>query len=899
LTDGTTINILESPQLEQCNRVYAWLEEHKEIPEAPYVFTLLNTPTIFSFEHLKDLENLAIENIKMIPASLPHRCFPITYVTQWLKSEIGNPKKQNTMVLLLNAFWQHILEYSYLDLVENQEVVEGKFFMYDKYFMFLLTHYPIHQDELWWLRSLRATAEYYSRLASDLSQQKTRQKQPKKEQISGVVKKKKQRDCLDQIIDTILRQFALNKESLTDTTWENLKVIFAQYQDQPWATRWISRLDAEVHSLGTTELIDYLATLPNQSPDLFMIRNRFNWWANWVQESGRNFSEESSAVLIGIEPLLKFNTTNLALSTLLSLVGMYLPKTPHSTKIAFGSFVFASLEQTTPEFHNASELVKNYLEYLRGYAPTEEKVLAQERRYLREIAKWYLEQAIKHNEMDFASYGLQILFETLTKFETELDEPDMKLAEHAFLKISSAHLDEEAGGPIARSYFSWLFKQNRPFSIQPYFDFIKTNQERRQAPYFMLHMAKSLDKASIPLSIEGYNSYWQILKFLIRSRLENDGTTLATERFCTYFVKHCSNLECGQEFLRQLSKEAFEVVQEMIDHRRIFFLLPNFLPIWQASVTYPPGREILPLWQTLLGRLQNNHDMEVFGTFTRDLLKHLEVENDATLLEEFYQITLGFIEKNLRHQLSPKLCSTLSTRRASIDKLVDILPTLMHHQAALEDTAYAINRFFRFCSSSLEDSRRIEFERSLIETLGHDLGKPFAEKCLIEILKHCQPKVYHLEISQLFRAYLATGREPERTEDEYEFWKVFKAYHIYEKHSELEQERIRQNLVHYLSVIQNIARKPMAARYLDAVLRTWSSHDIPILAAIDALKSILMEVNPQRWQRIIHLCKQYITLFGESVLLAPNLSIQEVLSLLETNKYQGLILAKQKLQLLT
>lgn len=409
-------------------------------------------------------------------------------------------------------------------------------------------------------------------------------------------------------------------------------------------------------------------------------------------------------------------------------------------------------------------------------------------------------------------------------------------------------------------------------------------------------MAKALDKYSIPLSKEQCKSYWQILKSLIHYQLSNDGTTLASEHFCCYIVNHYVNLEGGQEFLRQLSKEAFEIVQEMIDHRRIFFLLPTFLPVWQASITYPPAREVLSLWQTLLGKLRSNRDMEVFGTFTRNLLKSLDVGNDAPSLEEFYQLSLGFIEKNLSHKLSPKLCSTLSARRASIDKLVDILPKLMYYQVTLEDTAYAIDRFFRFCSSGLDDSRRTEFESSLIEALKHNLGKPFAENCLIEILKHCWPKIHYLEISQLFRAYLATGKGPERKEDEYEFWKVFTIYYRYEEHSELEPEYIKQNLMHYLAVIQNIARKPMAARYLDAVLETWSSHDIPISAAMDALRAILIEVDPKRWRRIIHLCKRYITSFSESQPLAPNLTIRDALSLLERNKDQGLILIRQKLR---
>ena len=139
----------ESPQLEKYrNWLYPWLQQNKENQEAAYVFTLLNTPALYSFSPMKDLEDVAIKNISLIPIQLPRRFFPFEFVKQWLSSEIDNPNKHHSKIILLDALWQHILGNSHFEMAENAQLIKGKFLMYEQYFMFLLTQYPITQDEI-------------------------------------------------------------------------------------------------------------------------------------------------------------------------------------------------------------------------------------------------------------------------------------------------------------------------------------------------------------------------------------------------------------------------------------------------------------------------------------------------------------------------------------------------------------------------------------------------------------------------------------------------------------------------------------------------------------------------------------------------------------------------------
>lgn len=851
-------------------QLYDWLEQNKTTREAAFVCSLMMNDLLFSPPKFYGLEEVIIENIRLIPDDLHPILFPLMYFKWWLTNGVGKTGNAEVKAVLLDSLWRYMLENS------NLELPDGKFAIYENYFLFLLTHYGPEQDEVWWGESVRILIDYYHKLANEFSNRGRERRQDNRKHLNSLVRFYKKRLCLAQIMDALLKRFPPDKSHSPQNFLKSIEEALSRYRRQSWAAKWIFQLNPAIEIDGTRTFIDYLDLIQNHSHNLFEIRNQVNWWYDWSQATKQDLTVELRRVASRIRQKPEARESLLALSSLLDVTKS------NSTKFAWGSVVEYLVKRGRPEFADASMLVKNYIEYINSYENSEIDELQHELASAEELSKWYLEESIKWKEVRSSAYGLQLIFKSYVKHSIYIDPV---LAQNAFLHVSAAQIKYEEGGAISRYYFPWLFKQKGSDDISIYIQLLEKNVRMGQTPYILTHIFNSLIKEKVQLSSDAIERCWSLLRSLLLEQVNNEGTTIASEVFFEYLML----FESYGSIIDYVSTDFFAICQSVVNQNRTTYLITGFRPFWENHIKSPSSEEVLQLWETLLYKV---HTIEAFGTLTRQLDEHLFSHHNTPLLHLFYTAQFNFIEQHPSHKLSPKFYSVLIKRQFEADKLSEALPILITSQRDLEDMDYAIIRFFKYLVPLLSREQLINVEDSIIASVKTSLYKRYSSYCLYHLIKNCTSGIHYEKFTDIINLYLEIGKPLENKND---IEKVLKAYKKYETDSNIDSDTRRSNIETFLSTVKLNSEKTLCARYLAALCNTWDSGDIPLQPAIEALQKIIIDIHPSQWERTLSIFNAFGNLFGESMPVVSGLSIQSIINQVSEHEQQGLISIKQQI----
>ena len=377
-----------------------------------------------------------------------------------------------------------------------------KYSMYDTYFLFLISKYGIIQDEEWWGEAIKRLFAYYDQLAERVSEPsgQTDRKQRTHHLARNKVQAHHRRQCLGQIIDGVFQQFALQRSRLQGIFEHELRECVTMYENRPWIVRWKSYLstEKEANSINTDEtvlpesfttraLLEFMDARQRGSANVFDIRNRVEWWHHWLKSSGSDLKAELETIIAWINKGPIPVGASLLVSSLMGKL-----KT-EVVKYGWGVTICRLINDANLDFDSASAVIRAYSEYLAAFGPDSDSLLQAELSVMEEISSWYLKAARWHSQAEAAAYGLQLLFQQSVKLGIAMDATD---AEDAFLAVSSAHLDTELGGPIARYYFPWAITQSRALDILKYLNWIEAHANQKQAPYVLNYLINALKTVS-------------------------------------------------------------------------------------------------------------------------------------------------------------------------------------------------------------------------------------------------------------------------------------------------------------------------------------------------------------------------------------------------------------------
>lgn len=847
-------------------RIYAWLHNNLDRNEAILFFPLICVDVMFSSEEAKGFEKLAILNIQN---NIPYEYFPFSYFNWWLKEEVNLTHSEQKYVLF-DVFWDYLLRNSNLE-------IDNKFVIYERYFLYLLDKYEISQDEIWWGKAVNKLITYYNKSIVRSLQSKTQQIKWKRKICDKVVMLYKQRKCLDQMMETILKSYYLVKSRLKGDFKKVVEESLTPYKDKLWAAKWQLKLEPETKIDGTKLFLDYLNFVEDQPIDVFDVRNQADWWFEWMKSSKQNSVNELNKVWQWLD---KTRPPNVSIFLLPRLFEFFI-----KNRIKFRSGLLAKnvIERVDANFRDKSILIQSYTEYLKIFdGRDQDELLNKEIKELREMLSWFLNEVKDKTDTLTAVYGLQNLFVATLKYKLDFELVKM---EEVFFGVLEAYIDHDEGGGISKHYFPWLLCQKEQMSIVKYLGWIKTSYQKRQTPYIFKHLIDSLLEENFQVSTEELDMIWDIFKLLISKRLESEGTTGGAPSFFEYFIVQIPSKDKNR--LNKISEEFYSLCLKMSDNSRVIYLLISMLPFWKQLSDKPLPEEMVTIWQKMLSTCYKK--VEPLGKLTRQISNYLQNRKEEELITKFHSELLNFIKSNLCHVLSPSFAKILIKARFYQRELSILLPELIENQKIMENLFYAIGEYFRYPMELINNEELIRIESSIIKTIEKNLYKSFSEKCLSLVINKCSPGVHYEQITQLIETYLEIERESE------DFYQVLCAYHAYEGKSNIEDKSRKDTIEKFFSVIRANAQRVQAARYFSAILETWKAAFIPQELALDTLRHLILQIDPRRWRRVLKMCVNFSKFFGHDILLYSKVPIGEILNKLERDKELALMSIKQQL----
>jgi hypothetical protein len=852
--------------LEDCRRrIYAWLRQNDDKNESASVLKLLETDILFSND-LKGFERIVEHAIQVGRV-------PFWYLEWWLKQEAVKVSTEQRYAVL-DAFWGYALRIS-------DEEINGEFRTYNQYFLFLLEKYGLGQDPTWWGHAVQKLLEFYNQVVTR-SRLKPRWIKRKGRRVYGPTMLYKQRQCLDQIMESILRSSSLLEEPIRSDFIKRVKEGLKPYVNKFWTLGWIARLNLKTEIDGTRLFLDYLSFIEDQPQGIQSddILNQSKRWLEWVTVSKREISTELTKVWHWLDQIHPPTVSIFLIPAFFKIC----PENLHQFEIA--NSVKNVLEKVKYDDFKAKEyLISDYLAWLGTYEEKERYTLSKsEVKAVKGILMWFLREVNNRIDTSAAVYGLQDVFQAAFKYKLDFEQTEV---ESIFFRILETQIEHEEGGSLAKHYFTWLISQNRQVAISQYLQWIETHYQEAQTPYVLMHLIQSLSKnaSTIKLTTDEIEQLWSTLKLLIANRLENEGTTVAAQDFMKFC--HQKTLSIDEDKLNKIITDSYHLCLQMSHHERIIYLLINFFPFWQHLLDQSSPGEIIDLWRKVSSAGYKKG--ESFGNLTRIVNEYLQKRDEKQSISEFHKDLISFIEANQGHMLSPKFASVLIQARSHLRELSTLLQKLIRAQQSMEDISYALDRYLKCHAEVFGKEELIEFEASIIKALEMSIRKPFAELCVSGVIKGCTPKVHYEQITKLVETYLKEGKESE------DFWQILQEYHSYQLKSDIEKTMQNNTLERFFRLIQFSAEKVQTARYFSAILRTWEADVIPKESAMDTFRKLILHIQPSRCRRVETICKHLINLFGPDTLLSSAISIRTALEYLEKHKEVGLILIKQQL----
>jgi hypothetical protein len=848
--------------LEDCRRrIYAWLRENDDRDESASVLKLLGTDILFSND-LKGFERIVEHAIQIGRV-------PFWYLKWWLKQEAVKVSTEQRYAVL-DAFWSRALRIS-------DEEIKGEFRTYNQYFLFLLEKYGLGQDPTWWGHAVQKLLEFYSQSITR-SRLKPRWIKRKGRWVYGPKMLYKQRKCLDQIMESILRSSSLLEEPIRSDFIKRVEEGLKPYVNKFWTLRWIARLNPKTEIDGTRLFLDYLSFIEDkpqgiQSDDIF---NQSNRWLEWVKVSKREISTELTKVWHWLDQTHPPTVSIFLIHALFKIC----PENLHHFEI--GNLLKNVLEKVKYDDFKAKEyLISGYLGWLETYAEKERYTLSEpEVKALKGILMWFLREMNNRIDTSAAVYGLQNVFQAAFKYKLDFEQAE---AENIFFRVLETQTKHEEGDYLAKHYFTWLFSQNRSVDISKYLQWIEIHYQEAHTPYVLTHLILSISNnvSTIKPTTDEIEQIWSTLKLLITNRLENEGTTLAAQDFME--LSQQKALSIDEDKLNETLTDSYRVCLQMTDHERVIYLVISFFPLWQHLLDQSPPRKIIDLWRKV--SLAGYKKGENFGLLTRIVNDYLQKRDEKQSISEFHKELISFIEANQDHMLNPKFAKLLILAKSYFYELSRLLPDLIKSQNTLEDMAYTLGDYFKWLSE-IPEEKRIEYETSILKVLEMNVHKPYGGFCLRFIMERCTPKVHYNLTTKIIEAYL------EKTTNPTGITKMFREYYDYDKRSEIDESTLKKSIERLLLVIQLNNSNIAAPKAYSAIMNIWNKDQISRESATSTLITLILHRNPTKWKSILYCCNEFRKLFGLEILLSQDLSIETVCEQLEIHKEEGFILIK-------
>ncbi|MCJ7423147.1 metallophosphoesterase [Candidatus Bathyarchaeota archaeon] len=886
--------------LENCKeRIYPWLRNKMRAEEdvqrkAVPVFLLACSDILFSPECMKGLEGLAQKAVERGHIS---RFIPFKYLDWWLKEEVTRVT-QEQRVALLDAFWKYTLELS------NLTDMNKRFVAYDEYFLFLLSRYEIEQDVHWWGRAVQQLVKFYAGLlepASRRSQWVTLGRKKVKRETMAF----QQRNCLEKIMDTILGRLRSLESELRRSFVTAAKEALRPYEAQGWAKRWLDILEPDVKTDHTQLFLEYLNSAESRLPisAVYDIRNHATQWSKAIKRSGLDPIIEVGKIWKWLDRARPPNTSAYLIAPLFESFPQELEH------FECGHLVRKILESGDFDFGSKSVVIRYYIEWLEKI---KQEIRGKQIEDLERISNWFLQEILSASNIQSIMYGFQTLFSAALKYDLKLDPTK---ARNTFFRALEACIDLEGGGALARDYFAWLFHRKDDCEIEDYLEWIKSRFSGAQSPYVLAHLVQSLPSLRAHSSSSSESErIWCVLKLLMSKRLDSPGTTAAMENFFNYLVYLQSVSPADKASLNKISQECYQSCLESCSHPRVIYLMLN-LPILnqdlRKSINCPSPNEIMVLWRKLPSAVRYNRSDDSFVMLIREIDGYLKGEGQVR--EVFRQDLLNYIKERPGHWLSPELANILIDDTDYIDQhpfyvreISSILLDLIKLQDDLEEVAFLIRRCLNPVHERLllvmSKEEQVEYEASLIESLGMNLHKPFFEACLFQMITSCTRKVHCERLTRLVRKYLEQARKFEEVRIKehlrIDSKEILENYSKYVKESETEMEEALQRNVgeSFLVSIQMNAKSVGIAKCFSALLNIFGKAYISQDVATSTLKALILSQNIGQWADIMESCFRFRELFGSEALLCPTLSIEDAFEQLRLNGEGGLVLVQQRLR---
>jgi hypothetical protein len=417
------------------DRFYSRLRAAQNRDDGAAYFTLTNALLFFSPTDLEGLGKLAAKNIRLIPQRLHAKHFPFKFLWWWLDRAKTSPELLAETRLILDAFWHFALNNCELEH-------EDKFVIYDSYFLRLLPRYGLALDEEWWAK---AVTELMQQISRSLGRKTSRAHSRRKHSVNSKIVLYKQRQCLEKMLDGILKQFMHQRNTLKGEFSATVEKLFARHRDQPWLHKWFPEIAPQATIDVTDALIEYVNSLRADDANVFDIKDRVGWWYAWLHNLPGDLALEIDRIAEWFENRPSKGTAIFFLTALLERMSVYDPMRQ------WGSLVLRLIEDSQWEFSDKSLLVHDYLNYVKNCAGTwKSDVSAEEFKVVVDIATWYLHAARRKRTLQFTAFGLQKIFDVAFVFNLSLD---VTLASEAFSDVCSAQMGYQEGGATANYSF--------------------------------------------------------------------------------------------------------------------------------------------------------------------------------------------------------------------------------------------------------------------------------------------------------------------------------------------------------------------------------------------------------------------------------------------------------------
>jgi hypothetical protein len=888
------------------DQIYTWLHEQQNQGEdvrrrAVPVFLLACSSVLFSARHAKGLEMLAQIAIQKGHTS---PFVPFEYLNWWLKEEAGQTPEQERYALL-DAFWGYALERS------NQVDMTGRFLMYDKYFLYLLSAYGIERDERWWGRAVQQLIDFYANLYSPSSQilsqwAKWKRKKVKKETMDYL-----RRQCLDKIMDEVVKQFRGVQSKLSGDFSNALHKALEPHKEQPWAARWLSSLQPSEAIDHTRLLLEYFDSVEARPPSsiVFDIRNHIEQWHKAI----KTLQYEPVAELTRIwEWLIRSPPPDISVYVVGSLLELF-PK--HMQSFQCGHLVSTILGDSRSDFGSKSTLIRSYLDWL---GKERKQGLTETIKEVKVILEWLLREIPHTTDSQAIMYGSQDLFQAALKYGIDFE---LEKAKSAFLKALEFCLDIEGSGGLARDYFRWLFHQAKDFQISDYLEWIGLHWQRLQTPYVLSwlisFLSESIDSRHYnPIELE---QTWGTLKVMIRQRLNFDGTTVSLGNFGDYLARLAMASLIDTSKLNEISEELYHLCLELKNHPRVVYLIlnmPAFQPSLRALIVRPSPKQSLKLWEELPTALRDAHRDDSFARLTSNVDEYLKKEKE--LRQTFRQGLLSDVKDRPHHWLSAKFVNLViddtdyikeevqskSVYRSCMYEVLQLLPRLIESQTSLEEVAWAIKR----CTNPrhgrlllvMSKEEQIEYESRLIESVKQYAGKPYAGACVFWLIKNCTRRAHCKQLTETVGAYLGRAKDLSKIKVKEDTWitsqNLLQSFWEYIEDEIEDGETLQRNAVEtLLDSIRINAKSIGAVDYFLTILKIWDSAYISQDKAVSTFRILILDRGMADWDGILNSCQALADLFSSDAPLSTTISIGAALHELKTKGEVGLASIQRKL----